>query len=63
MNKFPQLIHALASLCSAYFQESEEQRDNTLKEFFAYTVAILGWQEGLSGASLFKSENNDLSQE
>ncbi|MDD4436564.1 MAG: DUF3006 domain-containing protein [Tissierellia bacterium] len=48
-NKFPQLIHALASLCSAYFQESEEQRDNTLKGFFAYAVDILEWQEGLSG--------------
>jgi len=44
-NKFPQLIHALASLCSAYFQESEEQRDNTLKGFFAYAVDILEWQD------------------
>lgn len=44
-NKFPQLIHALASLCSAYFQESEEQRDNTLKGFFAYAVDILRWQD------------------
>lgn len=61
--KFPQLLHALASLCSAYFQESEEQRDNTIKKIFSYAVDILGWQEGLSGASLFKSENNDLSQE
>lgn len=47
-NKFPNLIHALASLYSAYFQESEEQRNNTLKEFFAYAVDILGWQEELS---------------
>jgi hypothetical protein len=47
-NKFPNLIHALALLYSAYFQESEEQRNNTLKEFFAYAVDILGWQEGLS---------------
>lgn len=45
MNKFPQLIHALASLSSAHFQESEEQRDSTLKGFFAYVVVILGWQE------------------
>lgn len=62
-SKFPQLVHALASLCSAYFQESEEQRDITLKGFFSYAVDILGWQEGLSGASLFKSENNDLTKE
>lgn len=62
-SKFPHLLHALASLCSVYFQESEEQRDITLKGFFSYAVDILGWQEGLSGASLFKSENNDLSQE
>lgn len=45
MDQFPQLIHALASLSSAYFQESEEQRDNTLKKFFAYAVDILGWQD------------------
>ncbi len=44
-NKFPQLIHALASLCSAYFHESEEQHDNTLKGFFAYAVDILRWQD------------------
>jgi len=31
---------ALASLCSAFFQESEGQRDNTLKGFFAYAVEI-----------------------
>lgn len=62
-SKFPQLLHALASLCSAYFQESEEQRNITLKGFFSYAVDILGWQEGLSGASLFKSENNDLTKE
>jgi hypothetical protein len=55
-NKFPQLIHALASLCSAYFQESEEQRNNTLKGFFAYAVDILGWQEGLFGLSSSKSK-------
>lgn len=57
-NKFPQLLHALASLCSAYFQESEEQRDITLKGLFSYAVDILGWQEGLSGSTLFKSENS-----
>ncbi|TEB08199.1 hypothetical protein Psch_01754 [Pelotomaculum schinkii] len=56
INKFPQLIHALASLSSAYFQEFEEQRDNTLKEFLAYAVDILGWQEGLSGLSPSKTK-------
>lgn len=43
-SKFPQLLHALASLCSAYFQESEEQSDITLKEFFDYALDILGWR-------------------
>lgn len=62
-SKFPQLLHALASLCSAYFQESEEYRDNTIKEIFSYAVDILGWQEGLSGASFFNSDKNDLTKE
>lgn len=43
-NKFPQLTHVLASLCSAYFQEYEKQRDNILKGFSAY-VGILEWQD------------------
>ncbi len=43
ITKFPQLLHALASLSSAYFQESEEERDNTLKEFFTYAVNIIEW--------------------
>jgi hypothetical protein len=54
-NKFPQLIHMLASLCSEYFQESEEQRNNTLNGFFDYAVDILNWQEGLFG--LFPSKS------
>lgn len=41
-NKFPQLIHVLASLCSAYFQESEEQRDNTLKGFLLMQLIFFG---------------------
>ena len=43
ITKFPQLLHALASLSSAYFQESEEERDNTLEEFFTYAVNIIEW--------------------
>ena len=45
MNKFPQLIQALALLSSEYFQETEEQRSNTLKEFFEYVIDILKWQD------------------
>jgi hypothetical protein len=49
VNSNPILISAvdtaLASLCSAFFQESEEQRDNTLKGFFAYAVDIPEWQD------------------
>lgn len=44
-NKFPELIHALALLSSAHFQESEEQRDRTSREFLAYAISIIGWQE------------------
>lgn len=41
--KFPQLLHILASLSSAYFQESDEQRKITIKGFFDYAVDILKW--------------------
>lgn len=61
-SKFPQLLHALASLCSAHFQESEELQDNTIKEFLTYAVDILGWQEGITGASVFKTETSDLAR-
>jgi len=43
MNKFPQLILALASVSAVHFQETEEQQDNMIKEFFEYANRILEW--------------------
>lgn len=42
--RFPELIHVLGSLSSAYFNESEEQSGNTLKGFFTYAVSIIEWK-------------------
>lgn len=44
VKKIPQLLDALALLNSAYLQESEEQRDKTIKELRNYAYDILRWQ-------------------
>lgn len=43
MNRFPHLIHGLASLYSAHFNETEEERSNTIKSFLEYTMDIAKW--------------------
>ena len=44
-SKFPQLIMALASFNSAYFQETDEQREKTIKIFLDYSKEILEWKD------------------
>lgn len=43
MNKFPHLIHGLASSCSAHFNETEEERKNTIESFLEYAIDIAKW--------------------
>ena len=40
MNKFPHLIHGLASSCSTHFNETEEERKNTIESFLEYAIDI-----------------------
>jgi antitoxin component HigA of HigAB toxin-antitoxin module len=44
-NKFPQLIHALASVSAVHDQETEDQQDIMIKEFFEYAIEILEWHD------------------
>ena len=45
MNKFPQLIHALASVTAVHVQETEDQQEIMIKEFFEYAIEILEWHD------------------
>jgi hypothetical protein len=45
MNKFPQLIHTLASLTAVHVQETEDQQEIMIKEFFEYAIEILEWHD------------------
>ena len=41
MNQLPHLLHGLASLCSAHFNETQEERNNTIESFLEYAINIV----------------------
>jgi len=39
------MIHALASVSAVHVQETEDQQDIMIKEFFEYAIEILEWHD------------------